>query len=1133
LKKRISELAGEVNKPFKFADKLKELKEREKVIDKELGADQSDKGAGDPGAEDAGGGDDDGAPEGDLMFPGDADRGPMADRAPTRPSEGASEDGVYDDLSAPGAFEKLVSASGTEMPLEMPEIVSIIKDITGKYPIILKRMGDRRGAFYPGTGDIKMAAPTFADIDQAAKTLAHELGHLVAWLSAIVDPAELRTMARGNIIGQLMSFEKYMRGSFPDLEGENKVFRTELISASKFWRPWDRDAADLKEIKYRDSSKELFADALSMFLNSPGKLEQMAPKFYAALLVSMDQKTEFKMAWLDVQDLLRGERDVLLEGRERDVREMGAKMEDIMIRKQAEKGIHLQSIGEQAAQALLDRYAPIMKMANVLEARGEVIPDEFNPKWVYQEGDMVPEAWATLDLAVDRAINPLFKKHGITGQDLHVYGFFNRILSDRSEIGNPLGITPQAAQDGLDYLKKKFGDEKYAALVGAAQRVQGIYWPVYEEARRLGVIGREVWDTKIVPNRGNYVTFSVLEYLEKTGFITAGIHQQVGTMKEIGDTFVTTHLKVKALISRNTDQKNKLATKWMIDKEHPGEISKTEIVRTGEGPGIERPGVVPGTNIRKGVIRIWEDGKSVAYDVDPYIAEMHEKMKPAQMNLIHRVLAVPNSWIRLFYTSYNAGFVFGVSPIRYFEKTWKGLSDVNGGKGVSVARLMAEYIKALPTSYTHAIGNPNALAQKLLANNALNVTSTEEMDLVPSLSSYPNKFKRYQLAQENAKDLGLGQRVLRKILMPLRQLGHAMQIAADTQTSAWKVAAATIRMKSGESGPDMAYHVRNYSGIPFMRTRGTLAKTGNDLGLFANALQRHFVTALQVLNNPKSRSGARFKTAAVDILPAMLQAFATVGLLGVSLKEFYKRASKYDKRHNTLIPLGSVSGGKWKWKSVYIPIPHDDGGRIAHALTYEMIVAAHDRDPKEVAAMFGEIYNIIPGMTPAIEIPRAWAQEYTGGRYFDQFRQRTAIPDRIEKIGGWMKFERMIEWTTNSLGMSNFAAYDPASRTTTEAWIQGTPWINRLLRVSDYGMEESFKKSMDETPNGAEIYALHEKRSNQAGLLNPQDRQHLAKLEREARIYRKGVKKEARRDQTPKRELKAAARARIQAEEQK
>ncbi len=126
-----------------------------------------------------------------------------------------------------------------------------------------------------------------------------------------------------------------------------------------------------------------------------------------------------------------------------------------------------------------------------------------------------------------------------------------------------------------------------------------------------------------------------------------------------------------------------------------------------------------------------------------------------------------------------------------------------------------------------------------------------------------------------------------------------------------------------------------------------------------------------------------------------------------------------------------------------------------------------------------------------------------------------------------MKLEKMVEWTTNSLGLGNFASYDPASRTTTEMFCQTLPWVNRLMKISDYGMEEDFKEKMDGVPGAAGIYALQEKKLSQAGLLDQKDKQELAALQRKAKVYRRDVKKSERPEQTSKADLRREARARM------
>jgi hypothetical protein len=90
--------------------------------------------------------------------------------------------------------------------VEMPELVRIVKDLLGKYPNVKLKLGGNYGMFRPGRFSIDLRADIFKDPQQASKTLAHELGHLMDFLPD-------KTMARGNLLGRIGSLNKYM-GSF-------------------------------------------------------------------------------------------------------------------------------------------------------------------------------------------------------------------------------------------------------------------------------------------------------------------------------------------------------------------------------------------------------------------------------------------------------------------------------------------------------------------------------------------------------------------------------------------------------------------------------------------------------------------------------------------------------------------------------------------------------------------------------------------------------------------------------------------------------------------------------------------------------------------------------------------------------
>lgn len=100
--------------------------------------------------------------------------------------------------------------------MDMPEIVQLAKDLlNGKYPKIVKkfRSAQWQGVFRPvGDGKIELLADLFKDPQQAQKTLAHEIGHLVDYL-----PDHM--MARGNILGRIASLKNYMKHTMPGKPG--------------------------------------------------------------------------------------------------------------------------------------------------------------------------------------------------------------------------------------------------------------------------------------------------------------------------------------------------------------------------------------------------------------------------------------------------------------------------------------------------------------------------------------------------------------------------------------------------------------------------------------------------------------------------------------------------------------------------------------------------------------------------------------------------------------------------------------------------------------------------------------------------------------------------------------------------
>lgn len=113
-------------------------------------------------------------------------------------------------------------AEGKLKSLELPELVSMARELSGKIPDLKAFRGDKKGEFVIRLSKdgkdvkIQLNPSIFKDPSQAAKTLAHEIGHLVDYLPS-------GTITRGNLLGRIASLNKYMKTllkEFPGAEGE-------------------------------------------------------------------------------------------------------------------------------------------------------------------------------------------------------------------------------------------------------------------------------------------------------------------------------------------------------------------------------------------------------------------------------------------------------------------------------------------------------------------------------------------------------------------------------------------------------------------------------------------------------------------------------------------------------------------------------------------------------------------------------------------------------------------------------------------------------------------------------------------------------------------------------------------------
>lgn len=1043
---------------------------------------------------------------------------------------GGSSSGVY---ASKGDFREDVPIElgkiETLRSIQIPEMVLLAKDLMdGKFPVSKKIRSDARGFFRPGgSGEIVISKDLFreANQQQLAKTLAHEIGHLV-------DYVPDQNMARGNIIGRIHSLSRFMRSQFTSLDNEaeisrltgereqmteqrknaetgsaenrkllaqikatnikiqklkekvsldNQVVFNELYAASKYWRPFDESTAKESFLKYRKSSKELYADAISMLFNSPGTLQRMAPKFYEAFFENLDKKPDVKRDYFAIQALYDSGSAATLKARQENIENMFVKGEALRTQMEKEKGLRNTRVWERLRQQYDDINYPILKKVKEAEAKGAIIAPENNPKYLLEELSLSDNETYQFAARVSNDVLKVIGESGVTDTQLGSFLFLKRIvgrpdssieeqlgipegslenvvsneelrqllvetgrydkseldaiddlvaqLRDRREIANPLGFARDSAQAQLDFLQTQYTPEQWESLNTAATAFHDLIFESVEEAVEVGAYNKETYEKLIKPNKDYYVSFGVLNYLQD--FVPATVKKQAGTLSEVENPFVTTVLKTIALKKLILKQRAANATRDLLLENFSAEITKAR--KTVYGFANPRSKDV-------GHLTILEDGKLQAYEVDKYIADSFERGNYGDLNLAVAMLRKVNNTVFLpLYITWNPGFIFAMNPIKDFKRMYKNNPDI------SLGRMVYEYAKALKPAVKRQLGIDDAIINDLVENKAIDVPMSS-FALEESDTAVDRILKRFNLKGEEKTTR---EKIVSYVTIPLR----AMEFAGGVVETLPKVAAYNSLAKKGLNKKEIAYRVRNYVGTPNFRRGGKYTQTTNVLFMFSNIMKEGLKSDIQVATDPKTASGYWFRSAQVALVPKALMVAAAAGLFGDELEKWFQKVSEYDKTNYLIIPFGEDENGK----AVYIRVPQDETGRLMSGMMWKMFGIASGK-PKSLHQIFDFGADIMPTLSPIFGIGTDWFQFLSGKNPYDEWRGRPVLDDATFEAGGYPALKKMIEWTWNEVGLGGyyqFTTYDNSSQSTTETTVKAIPVLNRLLKVSDYGLKES------------------------------------------------------------------------------
>lgn len=937
--------------------------------------------------------------------------------------------GVFADIPETQAtFDKI-------NPIDMPEMVKLAKDLLGgQYPEVKKKLWGALGltSLPQGQGEarIRLLSDIFKDPYQASRVLAHEIGHLIDWL-----PDKIST--RGNLVGRIASLKKNLKHLYGELD--NKVVKKELMDFSALWRPLPTDKkGNPVWSAYRKQPDELYADAISGLFNNPGLLQEKAPEFYKSFFDYLDRKPQVKEEFFDLQNLLnRGEEEVLSE-REKSIREMFRKGEDLFKVKIEEQKKKDRDYLFRLRYELIDRNQKVIDLVNQAKKEGKLVSDDDNPVYWLESHNYVGglvKNW------VETGIQPIYKRlgeAGVTWEDFGEVLFLERVLNDRSEMANPLGFTPKTAGQQLEFLKKQLGEDKVKLIQDELPKFRDAIKKIMDSDGAKEFYNPELLQS--IKDNPAYATYQVLDYFDTN--LPASIKHQVGTLKEISNPATSTIVKTISIIKAIERNQTKGKIVKFLKNNFTKEIEPAKTIWNGKSH-------VPIDPQERGqeLFTVMEQGKYIGYYVDPYIASTMERMTIGHGNAVIETFRFFNSKVfRPAFITFNLGFqTFNLA--RDFIRAYKNLPTYN------ILAVINEYRKAVPAAYARAFDLPNKTIAEMEKAKILNITFN---DIVSGLTDEDKQIDAI-IAKVGASPLK-GKKT-NFFIRPFKAVLDTIEKTGNFIETLPKVAGYNI-LNGKLPNQELASFIRTSIGSPDFLRKGAGYRWYNEVFLFSNAIKEGVRADFNIaFKNPETRSGYWWKTIVLSFLPKLIMFAAGIGLFGANLKKMLDNVSEYDRANYTIIPLSLDSG-----KTVYLRIPQDETGRVYGALLWKILnITKNEQNiPQNLADLLATTGGQLPNISPSITTLFAITQFMAGQNPYDFFRGRNVIPDTEFKAGGQYALKPFIAWTFNNVG-GNVIMRLPVTEQapTSKTWYQkvldaplASNILGRWIKVSDYGQKE-------------------------------------------------------------------------------
>lgn len=972
-----------------------------------------------------------------------------------RGGSGLADKGGYD-LSAKSA-------------IQLPEIVEISKELMeGKLPTVAKKLHAEGvlGSFFPGKGSIKLRADIFSTPGLAERVLAHEVGHLADWLPD-------KSMAKGNILGRVASLNKYLKKAIEDAPGSgidvtHAEINAELRALTQVWKPFD-DQLNPKFTKYRYSSKELYADAMSVLLNDPALLQQVAPKFSYSFFSYLDRKPEVQRVYEEIQQRLTNPAEVQANRLDqmRGMMDQGNEARQAMNERLRAEG---EQVVDTAMRTLVDeRWAAKKVIGSVRKLGHDAVADE-----ALRAIEDIPYLASEVSQVLydfDRKVLKPIEDAKLDRRDLGVYLFAKRIISEEfKDVVMPdgsiqrvdaakaasKGHTPETARQLLEELKRDLGDEKYRKLQESAQAFREFREKVFlPEFAKSGYFTAE--QIQMMMERQDYVRFQVQKFFEEdpigTGGYAAKIFERVGSLEDTANGFIETMLQDFAFLRAVRVNSSKQAFAKVLKAGGPEFIQPAELKWSKD-----RQGQVPiePKNRDLAVYKVKENGKWAYYYVARDLVEAFDQ-QPVVATQMQRFWSATTQPFREIFVSKNPAWLLRNIP-RDFLRTVQNVDDAKLRHIPSLAKAYGQTFMNV-WRFTHD-GERTPQIQQMMKDKEIPVKRTWENKEAVGEDEITRLLANYGLS--GAAD--------KKSLMPVR-IGKAFWRFLDNTAATsdvWgKVAADKwLREHSQKTDAQRINTVRNKIATPNFKNRGALNSITNNLFMFSNVGIQGFRSSWQSFN--ANKGGYLWKAFNLHILPKLILGAAAAGYLGDEYKKILDKVPDYDKRLYHIVPLYIDDKGKAR----YVRLPDDYEGQWLGAMTWNLLkgdIAASDTgftSTMSAAAPYS--------WHPLIQIGGALGDYYLRGQNpVDSFTGQPVLTEDEQKAGG--------KYAAQAIGRNAFnKAFSSIYRMTPDRVEPDRSDIEKALKIYPLNALGSFYRISDQGDDERIRAALGKVQKNEA-----------------------------------------------------